>query len=298
MPTTTRLALQGDLLSLLGFGALELIATVLPERVRVKDDLKRLLAAAEHAEADGSSSGGLGGSGGAGGGPAAPVGCMVKLTTKSQQVLEKQRRKDATRLAKEKRRAALEETRSPDEIAAELEWLSAAGFEPATKLLRQEEETKLAKPLAPDSALAQLRSLASISGLGKALPEGTVRRTGKGWEEVQVPPAQTTKLEQRLVQISELPEHAQLAFRGVHALNALQSAVVGVALHSNENMLVCAPTGAGKTNVALLAMMQQVRVCCPDGGRWRGGKGGRRGRGGGVGQGDGDEVGEDDPACF
>ena len=154
MPTTTRLALQGDLLSLLGFGALELIATVLPARVRVKDDLKRLLAAAEHADADGSSSGGLGGSGGAGGGPAAPdtapVGCMVKLTTRSQQVLEKQRRKDATKLAKEKRRAALEETRSPDEIAAELEWLSAAGFEPATKLLRQEEETKLAKPLAPD----------------------------------------------------------------------------------------------------------------------------------------------------
>jgi superfamily II DNA/RNA helicase len=134
--------------------------------------------------------------------------------------------------------------------------------------------------------------------LGKALPEGTVRRTGKGWEEVQVPPAQTTKLEQRLVQISELPEHAQLAFRGVHALNALQSAVVGVALHSNENMLVCAPTGAGKTNVALLAMMQQVRVCCPEGGVGRG-KGGRGAAGWQL---DGDEVGEVDPrmtpACF
>ena len=217
---------------------------MLPARVRVKDDLERLLAAAEHADADGSSSGGLGGSGGAGGGPAAPVGCMVKLTTKSQQVLEKQRRKDATKLAKEKRRAALEETRSPDEIAAELEWLSAAGFEPAAKLLRQEEEAKAAKPLAPDSALAQLRSLASSSGLGKALPEGTVRRTGKGWEEVPVPPAPTTRLEPRPVQMSELPEHA------------LQSAVVGVALDSNEKMLVGAPTGAGKTNLALLAIEQ------------------------------------------
>ena len=230
---------------------------MLPARVRVKDDLKRLLAAAEHADADGSSSGGLGGSGGAGGGPGAPVGCMVKLTTRSQQVLEKQRRKDATKLAKEKRRAALEETRSPDEIAAELEWLSAAGFEPATKLLRQEEEAKAAKPLAPDSALAQLRRLASISGLGKALPEGTVRRTGKGWEEVQVPPAPTTnletKLEQRLVQIIDLPEHApQSAVVGV----TLQSAVVGVPLDSNENMLVCAPTGAGKANLALLAIEQ------------------------------------------
>jgi superfamily II DNA/RNA helicase len=69
----------------------------------------------------------------------------------------------------------------------------------------------------------------------------------------------------------------------VHALNALQSAVVGVALHSNENMLVCAPTGAGKTNVALLAMMQQVRVCCPEGG-WGGVKGGG-GRQGGSGTG-------------
>jgi hypothetical protein len=241
--------LQGDLLSLLGFGALELIATVLPARVRVKDDLERLLAAAEHADADGSSSGGLGGSGGAGGGPAAPdtapVGCMVKLTTKSKLgKSQEERRTDATKLAQEKRRAALDETRSPDEIAAELEWLSAAGFEPATKRLRQEEAAKAAKPLAPDSALGQLRSLASSSGLGKALPEGTVQRTGKGWEEVPVPPAPTTRLEPRPVQMSELPEHA------------LQSAVVGVALDSNEKMLVGAPTGARKTNLALLAIEQ------------------------------------------
>jgi hypothetical protein len=227
---------------------------VLPARVRVKDDLERLLAPAEHADADGSSSGGLGGSGGAGGGPAAPdtapVGCMTtnsKLGKSQQELEEGQRRKDSTKLAEEKRRAALDETRSPDEIAAELEWLSAAGFEPATKRLRQEKAAKAAKavkPLAPDSALAQLRSLASSSGLGKALPEGTVQRTGKGWEEVPVPPAPTTRLEPRLVQMSELPEHA------------LQSAVVGVPLDSNEKMLVGAPTGAGKTNLDLLAIEQ------------------------------------------
>ena len=49
---------------------------------------------------------------------------------------------------------------SPVEVATELEWLSAAGFEPATKLLRQEEESMAAKLLTPDSALAQLRCLA------------------------------------------------------------------------------------------------------------------------------------------
>ena len=30
------------------------------------------------------------------------------------------------------------------------------------------------------------------------------------------------------------------------------------ALHSDENLLLCAPTGAGKTNVALLTMMREI----------------------------------------
>jgi pre-mRNA-splicing helicase BRR2 len=30
------------------------------------------------------------------------------------------------------------------------------------------------------------------------------------------------------------------------------------ALYSSENMLVCAPTGAGKTNVAMLCIMHQI----------------------------------------
>ena len=59
-----------------------------------------------------------------------------------------------------------------------------------------------------------------------------------------MPPAPTTRLEPRPVQMSELPEQA------------LQSAVVGVTLDSNEKMLVGAPTGAGKTSLALLAIEQ------------------------------------------
>ena len=100
----------------------------------------------------------------------------------------------------------------------------------------------------------------------KALPAGTARSVVNeakgvraGYEEVRVPPiAKAGKQEQRRVPISELPPHAQLAFRGVASLNPLQSAVLPTALHSNENMLVCAPTGAGKTNVALLSIMQQL----------------------------------------
>ena len=38
----------------------------------------------------------------------------------------------------------------------------------------------------------------------------------------------------------------------------LQSAVFPCAYGSSENMLVCAPTGAGKTNVAMLAVVREI----------------------------------------
>lgn len=47
---------------------------------------------------------------------------------------------------------------------------------------------------------------------------------------------------------------------GVKRLNAMQSVVFNAAYRSNENLLVCAPTGAGKTNVALLCVLRAVRV--------------------------------------
>lgn len=37
-----------------------------------------------------------------------------------------------------------------------------------------------------------------------------------------------------------------------------QSRLEPAALNSDENLLVCAPTGAGKTNVALLCMLREI----------------------------------------
>jgi activating signal cointegrator complex subunit 3 len=39
----------------------------------------------------------------------------------------------------------------------------------------------------------------------------------------------------------------------------MQSKVFQAAYHSHQNLLVCAPTGAGKTNVAMLTMMRLVK---------------------------------------
>ena len=49
------------------------------------------------------------------------------------------------------------------------------------------------------------------------------------------------------------------AFAGYDSLNRLQSRVFGTAYGTNENMLVCAPTGAGKTDVALMAILREIK---------------------------------------
>ena len=61
-----------------------------------------------------------------------------------------------------------------------------------------------------------------------------------------------------LIRISSLPVWAQQAFKGLETLNPRQSAVYPVAFLSSVSFLVCAPTGAGKTNIALLALLQQL----------------------------------------
>ena len=38
-------------------------------------------------------------------------------------------------------------------------------------------------------------------------------------------------------------------------LNRIQTRIYPAALHSNQNLLVCAPTGAGKTNICMLAVL-------------------------------------------
>ena len=49
------------------------------------------------------------------------------------------------------------------------------------------------------------------------------------------------------------------AFAGMKSLNRIQSVVFDAAYRTNENLLVCAPTGAGKTNVAMLCITQTIR---------------------------------------
>ncbi|SIO73240.1 Sec63 Brl domain [Babesia microti strain RI] len=62
-----------------------------------------------------------------------------------------------------------------------------------------------------------------------------------------------------LVKISDMPEWTRPCFSQFEYLNAVQSRVFNCAFETNENLLVCAPTGCGKTNIALLCILQQIK---------------------------------------
>jgi pre-mRNA-splicing helicase BRR2 len=91
------------------------------------------------------------------------------------------------------------------------------------------------------------------------LPEGTWRALKKGYEEVHVPAIKhIPDASERLVEIEELPAWTHKAFSGMTMLNRVQSKMCKAAFYSPENLLLCAPTGAGKTNVAMLCMLNEI----------------------------------------
>ncbi|KAK4881295.1 hypothetical protein RN001_004614 [Aquatica leii] len=91
------------------------------------------------------------------------------------------------------------------------------------------------------------------------LPDGSFRKQRKGYEEVHVPALKPKFGEnEKLMQVEQLPKYVQPVFDGFKTLNRIQSKLYKRALDSDENLLLCAPTGAGKTNVALLCMMREI----------------------------------------
>ena len=83
----------------------------------------------------------------------------------------------------------------------------------------------------------------------KRLPHGTERYDDDviGYEKVTIPPPKLdpSKLHARLRIDDVLDTDCARAFAGTSSLNPMQSTVFDTAFHRRENMLVCAPTGAG-----------------------------------------------------
>ncbi|KAF9584560.1 DEIH-box ATPase, partial [Lunasporangiospora selenospora] len=88
------------------------------------------------------------------------------------------------------------------------------------------------------------------------VPEGSFRRQKKGYEEVHVPQPKKPATDRVRVSKEELPEWTQSFFP--MGLNDIQSVVYPFAFGADGNMLLCAPTGAGKTNCAMLTVLREI----------------------------------------
>lgn len=91
------------------------------------------------------------------------------------------------------------------------------------------------------------------------LPQGSTKRAFKGYEEIHVPPPKAKKeAGEKNIPTTELPEWARVGFGTSKELNRVQTKCYPSAFHDDGNMLVCAPTGSGKTNVAMLTILREI----------------------------------------
>lgn len=100
----------------------------------------------------------------------------------------------------------------------------------------------------------------SSHGRKYMLPLGSERREHEKYEEYYIPAAKvgTIGAGRSLVEIKDLDGLCRGTFKGYKTLNRMQSLVYPVAYHTSENMLICAPTGAGKTDAAMLTILNTI----------------------------------------
>lgn len=92
------------------------------------------------------------------------------------------------------------------------------------------------------------------------LPKGSFQQSHKLYDVISVPAPEAPGAAEvsELVKVSELPDWAQSAFPAneTATLNRIQSKIFPLAFGTDDNLLLCAPTGAGKTNVAMLTFLR------------------------------------------
>lgn len=225
--------IAGDLLDLVGDGAFEIVQDLLLHRKELVDAIHRGLSLLKSDKTDSNTQSRM-----------PSYGTQVTIQTESAKQIDKLRRKEEKR------------NRRGTEHGVESD-VSVASF---SSLLQASERKN---PF--DNLIGSGPGPHSLSVT--ALPQGTVRKHYKGYEEVIIPPTPTTEMKpgEKLIEIKELDDFAQAAFHGYKSLNRIQSWIFQTVYYTNENILVCAPTGAGKTNIAMISVLHEIGQHFKDG---------------------------------
>ncbi|XP_075800237.1 activating signal cointegrator 1 complex subunit 3 isoform X2 [Microtus pennsylvanicus] len=196
-------------------------------------------------------------------------GCQVTIQSEQEKQLMKLYRREEKRISRQKKTGEDGEVSGegllsfdPKELRIHREQaLLNARSAPILGRQRDMEVEKIHYPHVYDSQAKARETSAFIAGAKMILPEGIQRENTKLYEEVRIPYSEPMPVgfEEKPVYIQDLDEIGQLAFKGMKRLNRIQSIVFETAYNTNENMLICAPTGAGKTNIAMLTVLHEIR---------------------------------------
>ncbi|KJH43141.1 Sec63 domain protein [Dictyocaulus viviparus] len=116
-------------------------------------------------------------------------------------------------------------------------------------------------PFVFDACLNTHSNAVVINGMKYTFPEGTITKSFRTHEYVEIPPicgGGGLLQDAHHVSIKDMDDVGQLGFQGFKKLNIIQSIVYEQAYKTKENLLICAPTGSGKTNIAMLAILNVV----------------------------------------
>ncbi|VDK53455.1 unnamed protein product, partial [Anisakis simplex] len=277
-------ALQSELIDLLGVEQFDMVASILESRVSLTEELNAmkgegkkqskltqlmvcscgrsfllielLLTALKDADDTASS---------------APQYCQqVTVQSKMESELRRELRKEQKRANKEFNRithAFGEEEKLEIELARrdimkqrQLELLNTQWVQ-----LSSSDETRV--PLVPrehypyvfDAALSGEQTDLTLNGLKFALPSGSKRISHHTYDEVNVPPSDTTSIQDvRHVYVKDMDELGQIGFKGYEKLNVIQSLVFEQAYKTKENLLICAPTGAGSLFIGYIGIHKRL----------------------------------------
>ncbi|KAM6995450.1 activating signal cointegrator 1 complex subunit 3 isoform 1-T2 [Tautogolabrus adspersus] len=258
--------LQNELFELLGPEGFEMISTLLQCRAAIVDSLLTLPPDRAGYPPDGSRK--------VSGEVTKPIyGCQVTIQSEQEKQMMKMYRREEKRERKKGKGADEGDvsdalmTFDPREMRALREQaLLTARREPVFS--RERVYERIRYPNVYDCYAEATKSPAFVGGARLLLPEGIRRDNTKMYEEVEIPPSEPMPIgfEEKPVYISELDEIGQLVFQGMKRLNRIQSLVFETAYNTNENLLICAPTGAGKTNIAMLTVLHEIRQHLQPGG--------------------------------
>lgn len=219
--------IAGDLLDLVGDGAFDLVKDLLLHRKELLNAIQhgQLILKSEKMSSNSQAR-------------MPSYGTQVTVQTESERQMDKLRRKEEKRNKRVMDQGAIQDI-AADSFSALL--MASEKKQPFDELIGTGQ--------GPDSF--------SVG----TLPQGTTRFHGSNYEEVRIPPTATAPLrpDEKLIEIGELDDFAQAAFRGYKSLNRIQSRIFHTTYNSNENILVCAPTGAGKTNIAMISVLHEIK---------------------------------------